>query len=291
MDAAGDVYAVGTANLTTTTKGKSTTQSYWTVREQIAGQSGFTTVDSVANGGTPNGVTVIGSGANAGIYVAGQAQKVSGGQEDWVVRKSGNGGSTWSTVDDFEYGSGLHSEAEAVTADPAGNLYVVGWGVKAISGSTDTYDWLVRKSADGGATWTINDDYHVSSNYAEAYAAGVDLAGNEYVVGQAEESSIWHSIVRTNTGGAWTTVDDFQLAAGKTSIGRAFTVDSSGNLYDGGDAVDGSNTAHWIIRSASGPATASSAASVSSEAAVFFSTLITSPIEQTDVVHHRKRHG
>jgi len=168
-----------TANLTTTTKGKSTTQSYWTVREQIAGSPVHDGRQCRQRRHAERGHCHR-QRANAGIYVAGQAQKVSGGQEDWVVRRAATAGApgrpwmTSSTAQPAFRGRGRDR-------GPGGKSLRRRLGRQSHKRLDHTYDWLVRKSADGGATWTINDDYHVSSNYAEAYAAGVDLAGNEYV--------------------------------------------------------------------------------------------------------------
>lgn len=248
IDAAGDVFVAGSAQVTTKTGGGTTTLPYWTVREQAAGRSGFSTVDSFvgpANDGLfrPNGITVVNSGPNAGIYVTGIAGS------NWMVRKGTNGGGSWSTIDSFQYKPGYNSGAEGVAADANGNVYAVGYSAPGAGATTTGCHWLVRESTNGGATWQTSDDYQLSASSPrmnEAFAAGVDAAGNAYAVGEgADSSNVWHSIVRTNAGGTWHTIDDYQLTAGYASTGHGFAVDSSGNLYEG---VSPSGSSHWVVR-------------------------------------------
>ena len=247
FDGAGDLFAVGyQAN-----------GDRWMVRRQSAGQVGFTTVDTFADkSGALTGasaVTVTTSGPNAGIYVAGE----DAGR--WLVRKSSDNGSSWSTVDNFLYFAGAGDETLpfGMTADHSGNVYVVGIG----DGATDAH-WLVRKSMDGGRSWTIDDDFQFSTapgSFSRAWGIGTDLAGNVYVTGTGRGPSfpgIFHALTRSNVGGKWTTVDDFQLVAGQGNQGNfAVTTDTAGNLYTGGFAqpVPG-GPFHWIVRSAPAPA-------------------------------------
>jgi hypothetical protein len=262
VDAAGNLFAVGPMPAT------SSGQENWVVRRRAAGQSAFTTVDSFVYtpgaSNVPNGVTAITSGPNAGVYVAGYSSR------HWLVRKSTDGGNTWALVDDFKYdpASNAPSGAFGLTADPAGNLYVVGRGQKGkVTGGTAkkptytyTSHWLVRGSSNGGASWSLDDDYELSSAanlVTQAYAAGTDAAGNVYAAGKATDATgTNHSIVRSNAGGSWATVDDYQAAAGKAAQAYGFAADSSGNLYVGGQAQDSAGSLHWFVRSAAGPAPA-----------------------------------
>ena len=256
-DGAGDVYAVGENAVTTTSKGKTTTTNYATVRKLAAGQSAFTTVyqSSAINFGGDSFfpgklVTAIDSGASAGVYVLGTS---SG---NWAVVKSGNGGQTWSQVDSFRYDPTAPSYPNAVVGDSAGNVYVAGEAYKpAIVGYNSTNHkpiyknishWLVRKSGNGGASWSINDDFQLTANAsAKAYAAGVDLAGNVYVAGEAFDSTSHdHAIVRSNAGGSWSVSDDYTGYDGLGAEYNAFVTDSTGNLYAAGTDDNG-----WLIRS------------------------------------------
>ena len=258
-DAAGDVYSAGQMNVTTTTtinnKTTYTTTEYGVVRKLVPGPGGFTATNVLQTANTYfNGVTVIASGAFAGVYAAGRSAS------NWVTIKSGDGGATWSQVDTFRYDSSSSSNANAVVGDLAGNVYVGGNGQKAtttitgytknhqpIYSTTTSVHWIVRKSSDGGASWSVNDDYQLSLSdpnpAAVPSAVGTDLAGNVYVAGTANGSAdVAHAIVRTNAGGSWSTADDYPNASAS-----AFAVDSSGNLYAGGRNLYGAGS--WIVRS------------------------------------------
>jgi hypothetical protein len=292
IDSAGNVYAAGQTNATTTTgKGKNattTTTDYWTVRKQTGGQGAFTTVFNVVNtssGGLVFGaISAINSGPTAGLYDFGRGG--SAGTE-WKVSKSIDGGATWSLLDDFQYAAGNVSGASGLSGDTAGNLFVVGGGTSATG-----HHWLVRESTNGGASWATIDDYQLNAgSYAAAGGVGVDLAGNVYVVGSASDGTNYHAIVRTNTGGSWTTADDFQYTAGLHTNGFSFAADSSGNLYTDDMGQDSSGAWHWVVRSAAGP-TGPATASAATAASVFSSAQISGSGDPTDLVLHRKhRHG
>jgi hypothetical protein len=278
IDAAGNVLASGEMTESYTSKGQTYTQMHWIVRKWAVGSPGFVTVDDHVDSSTgdsvADGMTVITKGSAAGIYVVGRA-KVAGSSAntEWLVRKSSDGGTTWSTVDLFTYtpsstAPAVNANALAVASDISGNnVYVVGWGDKeTITGyqggkpiySTSNDHWLVRKSSTGAAnSWSINDDFQIGSSQARALAVGTDLAGSMYTAGWATDASgMHHDIVRSNAGGAWNTVNDY-LPPGSAFFGfQAFTVDTQGNLYVGGGAEMVAGDQHpptWIVQSTPGP--------------------------------------
>lgn len=245
VDAAGDVFAVG-GNQTVTNRSGSSQQS-WMVRERVAGQTAFSTVDKLTVSGSidsAQSVAVINSGPNAGVYVAGQTSS-----RYWVVRKSSNG-TAWSTADLFQYhpNSTDPSNAFAIAADATGNLYVTGYGNKSVTVGTTTATvthWIVRQSTNAGATWTTSDDF-VSGSQAEGWGAGTDAFGNVYVTGRDNGGGTTDSVVRTNAGGTWHTIDDFSDGTASTAFGIA--ADTQGNLYTISNAVISGGGIHWITR-------------------------------------------
>src|SRR5205823_866623 len=150
----------------------------------------------------------------------------------------------------------------ALVADHSGNVFVAGYGQKAVITGYDSRNkpiytnvnhWLVRKSANGGASWSNDDDFQLTSlKNASASAIGTDFAGNVYVAGVAgDDSAALHAIVRSNTGASWTTSDDyFGMASARY---QGFTTDSSGTLYALGRSGGGA-TQNFFIRSAPNPA-------------------------------------
>jgi hypothetical protein len=206
-DRAGSVYVVGA--------GTSLSDPFvrdWIVRKSGDAGATWTTVDHLPGGGIPNcavctsaGVFVAGNGtirmsADAGVswstvahpytYVgstpdltsdsAGNLYLGATSNRYWIVQKGSKDGTSWSTMDSFQYSPGAAAVAIGMGTDASGNVYAVG------SGGTNygLAHWLVRKSADQGATWSTVDDYQYLDG-APANCFGSDASGNLYVGGSA----------------------------------------------------------------------------------------------------------
>jgi hypothetical protein len=260
VDPAGNVYAVG--SLAFKTKPSNAAQYQWAVRKgtfnSATGAWTFSTVDQLATTSSANGeaivTTTVGGVSSTAVYVVGSVGS------NWVVRESINGGS-WSQVDSFRYDStGIAaSQAEGVAADLAGNVYVVGNGESAVitgynKNKTPIYHyvdhWLVRKSANGGTSWTTDDDAILANGDNQAMAICVNpQSGAMDVAGDINDSTgAARAVVRSNAGGTWSTVDNY---AGSTQSATwynpgSITADPAGDVYAGG--IDNDN-ALWIIRS------------------------------------------
>jgi hypothetical protein len=264
IDEQGNVFAVGRLN------------DRWTVRKQTGGVGPFVTVDSwvyvnnratYAEGAT--GITSIPAGLpGAGLYVVGNGQGAVG--DFWHVRASKDGGKTWTAIDAFNYApagtSAYRSQPAAVIADAAGNLYVSGYSVtQTQTGGTKQHPvhsytryWLTRKgvvNATGVWSWTVVDAYPDSKGFVSTVNdIALDGAGNVVVVGSAsiiDAAGIGseHALTRSNVGGSWHTVDDFQLAPGQEAYNRQIASDAGGNLFTAGYAIDAAGIPHWIVRS------------------------------------------
>jgi hypothetical protein len=230
-DHAGNLYVVGS-------------NGNWITRKSTDGGSTWSNVDSFTsngNGAIANGVTLDSAG---NIYVVGQGFTNSG--NSYVTRMSTNGGSTWSTVDNFSL-AGFYGEAFGIGSDLAGNTYSVGFA--GDSSGLDHY--ITRKSTNKGSTWITVDNlvnqgagqYYRSS----AYGFGMDASGNIYTTGALiTEGSSSSYITRrsTNGGSTWTTVDTVADSYGGYTLG----MDLAGNLYTVGDLLDSSNNLHTITR-------------------------------------------
>jgi hypothetical protein len=215
-DSAGNVYVVGDAG------------GSWTVRKGTLNRSGglsWATVDKFAPGRSAAGVVCL----PTGIFVLGNG--FGGGP--WYVRRSVNGGATWTTVN--TYRTGLYPSA--IGADASGNLYVVG-GVGA--------GWTVRKGGKGGTSWTTVDNFIPSVGWAAAFGFAADSHGNLFVVGiTADASWIRRWMVRENPGGvgSWRTVDIFQYPGGDTEAYGA-VADNLGHVFVAG--FEGGSS--WLVR-------------------------------------------
>jgi len=246
-DSAGNVYVAGVANH------PGVNDLVWTVRKGVGGAS-FTTVDTLSSG-QANGIY---SHPTAGIFAVGSAY-IPGTRgykytEAWIVRRSLNGGATWSTVDSFQLSQNLNSRAFGVGADTSGNLYVVGQGFVSSgkSGKNAYSHWIVRKSANGGSSWSTVDDFQLSpTGNSGAGRFIADSNGNLYVAGGTPFNQ-WFAnewIVRKNPGGTgtWQTVDDFQYVSGGAALPFAMAANASGNVFVGGVGSSSSGE-HWLVR-------------------------------------------
>ena len=144
---------------------------------------------------------------NGNLFTCGSAIDALGVSHG-LVMASTNGGLTWSSpLDDFiPGGDNTFYFYAGIVADSASNLYVAG----TVEGA-ETNHWIVRRSVDGGATWSTVDDFAPGGFLTRANAISVDSAGNVYVAGDADyanpyEVNYW--TVRKGIGGTnFSTVD------------------------------------------------------------------------------------
>ena len=155
---------------------------------------------------------------------------ISGATGGWIVRKSGDHGQTWATVDNYP-----NAFPRRIYSVPGtnGGLFVVGY-----RGSGGSSTWTVRRSRDGGATWAIVDS-GPQPGVVEGLAYGItsDSAGNVYVVGQ---SGGWTVRQSSDGGNTWHTI---YYSSDSTGFG-AYDVaaDNLGNLW-----VTGSYDFGWGV--------------------------------------------
>jgi hypothetical protein len=212
----------------------------WTVRKGIGGTS-FSTVDTFQPAGSQ--AQAVFAHPTAGVFAVGSGTVFSknNSSQAWVVRRSLDGGVTWSTVDTYQAGSGQSASAYGMGGDAHGNLYVVGRAFVQNKNSS-TGHWQVRKSANGGTSWTTVDDYQLfNSGNQVALGFTADANGNLFVAGWASVGTgtgPYYWIVRESLGGtgAWTTVDN---VAGEA---HAIAADNSGHVFVGGQGPA------WVVR-------------------------------------------
>lgn len=232
-DTAGNIYIGGKG---TDTGGV----THWITRMSLDEGTSWATMDNFQfSAGYDADVSAIGFDSTGALYVSGTGND-TGGISHWIVRKSLDSGSTWATVDDFQYAIGKDNYPWAFGADSGGNIFVAGEGID----SGNALHWIVRKSVNQGASWSTVDDFSAGS--AQSFA--VDESGNLYAAGYGSTPS--NLFVRKSSDGgiSWATVDNFQYASGQNSYAFAFGVDPFGSLYSAGQGDDSGGAFHWIVR-------------------------------------------
>lgn len=248
----GNIYVIGTATETIVTyKGKTastTTVDHRLIRKFEAVGGLWKTIDR--------------SFSVSAIACAGQDVFVAGGDDDyWRVRKSSDGGSTWTLVDNFRYDASGFSYPYGIAADSFGNLFVVGMGMRVISSgrgnsytSVSEIHWLVRKGAAAGTGWTTVDDFGFPNENPNAWnmACGVTVDRNNDVhVTGFRASGVRHWVTRQRSAvtGLWSTTDDFNLALNGWAQGNDIAADPFGNLFAAGAGADSAGVVHnWLVR-------------------------------------------
>ena len=230
---------------------------YWLVRRSLDGGNSWVTVDKVLGGSEAR---MTGFHPNGSVFVVGGLADSRTGLH-WTVRRSTNGGATWTTVDSYQAAAGIAARAESVAVDASGTIYVAGMASGTQKGKgppTYTLLWVVRRSTDGGASWSGVDNLTLASgNTTLSGPTGIAIApsGLLYVCGYTPPIGTMpnHWLVRRGTPGAngaiaCATDDDFQLAAGQSAQPWAITSDAFGSILVSGRANDGLGTQHWITR-------------------------------------------
>ena len=214
----------------------------WITTRSADGGATWAIVDSWLPAGSAAAPYAVVEDPAGRVFVGGYITDTSSRQH-FFIRRSVDGGATWSTVQDLTSPSG-HSSVCALAATPAGVF---------AAGRYSTTSWIVRRSTDGGQTWSTVDTYYSGSSGNFPYGMTADASGNLYVTGVAyispgkKKPAVAHWITRRsiNGGQTWTIVDDF--VPGSSNTGRAVTVDAFGRVFVAGYTLQNS-VYRWITR-------------------------------------------
>jgi len=163
------------------------------------------------------------------VWVGGMVTDLLTGR--WVMRKKVGRGA-FTTVDDFIYTIGMRNRPIAILAS--------GQTVIAVGGANNASEWgrwLARRSTNGGATWTIADDFDSGSVSSWGTAAttltnGTWLSGG-FRYNQANGWYHWMTRTSTNSGATWSTADDYTPIHGATGP-KGMATDKAGDVYAAG---------------------------------------------------------
>jgi hypothetical protein len=166
---------------------------------------------------------------------------------------------TWQTVLNFQLAAGKGADGDSIAADALGNVFTAGNG----SDASGTCHGLVLRTDTTQAVWDFGDDTNPSATQYNSYLwnMGLDASGNVYSIGQLTPKSTgipyWYVRKSSDRGVNWSTVDQYQYAAGQWVDATGFTADNSGNIYvvggghDAGTKKNPSGNLHWLVRRSS----------------------------------------
>lgn len=241
VDASGTLWVAGSAK-------DSSSVSHWIVRKSTDEGATWTTVDNFTDQGHSSSPVSVMFGATNEVIVSGYT--VDNGAYTWLVRRSTDNGSTWSTVTVHTMQTGERTYGVSMTRASSGAWFVYG-SVIALDGNGDisASSWLVLKSTDNGSTWSTSDSFDYAGVGTFIRKVAIDSSGNLYSTGYVYSNTGTHSIIRksTNGGTSWSTLEDYQWSPGEWSETIDLTFDSLGNMFTTGVYCD-STECHWLTR-------------------------------------------
>jgi hypothetical protein len=188
----------------------------------------------------------VGGDEDGNVFALGSSEDPVAMTSTWIVRRSADAGASWETVDEYSMPDGAMATAGSVAAFE-GTIFVLG---SATDGAGDAHR-IVRRSADAGASWETVDDFLYAAGFS-TYAGGIGVApdGTLYAAGQAGsvDGPRWTVRASEDGGDTWTTVSDFQYAAGQVCVPVGLAVDAAGDAYASGNCNDAAMTSHWIVQ-------------------------------------------
>lgn len=174
--------------------------------------------------------TADGSLYTAAVFIDGS------GWEDWGVYKSTDNGVNWTMVD--RYLMYLAGESHPMQIATYGNdVYVCGyvWGYGGTPGLADS-EWLVRKSSNGGTSWTNVDHFYPALGNNVCYTMAISASGEIFTAGYAE-STDGYVRMSSDDGATWQTIGYFPGAGVPTDLKIAPNGDVwvfiNGSIYKG----------------------------------------------------------
>jgi hypothetical protein len=251
-DSTSNIYAVGTVF-------DASHDRRWIVRKSTDNGVNWTLSDNYITNEDPTyNSTILEAGARGvvvdmsdNIFVTGTLQKELSDAIVWIVRKSDDGGASWTTVDEYQYTGSYKCFAMGIDKNSSDHLFVAG----SCTPTGEAARWIVRRSIDGGTTWTTIEDYQLASgNNSAANGIRVDAGNNIYVTGSAMLYSYynpyWITRKSADGGATWTTVDNFGRISYRSNFGYKLEVDNTGNIYASGTCANANYRSgfDWVIR-------------------------------------------
>jgi hypothetical protein len=163
----------------------------------------------------------IGADPGGNIYAVGSGDATAdGSQRTALVQRSADQGATWTILDELPASDWTWAHYRAFASDATGRLFVGGDGFP-VNRPSSNLAWIIRESADHGATWTTADNPFPFSG--DTYAGCADMkvspSGDVYASGSSLK---YGAVVRRRSAGAsqFTTV----FSAGQSTAGSCWSI-------------------------------------------------------------------
>ena len=240
-------------------------ENHWMVLRYRASTGAFTAVDDVDLFTDPGvqeaPVAIVGDGAGT-LWAAGNSFSVLNTAPGWLIRKSTDGGQSWTTLPLplWQKEAGQEALLRDLYRTQNGDLYAMGSARVTTAGGQEHA--VVKRSSDGGATWT---DLHSAPIInATQILSAPDLGYNSfYRMHEANDGTLFFAAEGAISGSGASTAMVRILLSDDTWAGedggsyaelgkraRAFTVwtDSNQHVYKGGRAATSTVTQAFIRR-------------------------------------------
>jgi hypothetical protein len=175
------------------------------------------------------------------IYVAGFGS--IDGTTHALVRRAGEKQMTWTTLDDFVYGS-MNTQCWGVHVTPTGIILAA---IRASTNGLLNGEWIIRRSTDHGVTWQTVDDIASPGGAMVPVSLASDPFGAVYALGYSsttnQPGSSWVVRVSTDAGQTWHTGGDINSAGVPWQM-----ISLSSNLFAVGNQDDGNGNPQWVAR-------------------------------------------
>jgi hypothetical protein len=246
-DTSGNVYVCGTAY-------PASGNSHWVVRELPllpGGSSWGTVVDTAGNRGSADadahGVLFFpGNSANPtkGVFAVGTLNS------QWTVMRSQDQGASWQIVDAWSPGKNIGATANKAACDAIGNIYVVGYRGVALTGA----GWVVRKSTDGGNTWTLVLDVSegtpskassIAIDGADVWVAGITSPPGSQGSWTVLKNGVQGTLSANNA--AFLQIRDLPFGNAPSNPAGGVHADSHGNVFVAGHIFDPTISNAYIV--------------------------------------------
>ncbi|WPU65686.1 WD40/YVTN/BNR-like repeat-containing protein [Peredibacter starrii] len=149
---------------------------------------------------------------------------------EWIIRKTSDGGSTWTTVDQYGNVPGAdHICFDIDLHEASGTLFAVGY---------DGIGALVKQSVDDGATWTV-----IGSFPAIEFFSSIKISPSGVIWAISKESELWKG---TFSLGTWNWVNQGPILSGIINYGL-YQLRGDLEIVSETEAYYSGNNGRWSI--------------------------------------------